>query len=212
MLELNMNVIVFGASGATGRELVKQGVAQGYSVTAFVRNPARFDIQHPSIRVHQGDVADRAAVERAIQRQDEVVCALGGSSLLRRNSALVVGVHNIVLAMELAGVRRLVYLSNDAVCDARMNVFRRSLVSILLHNVAADHDLDESMIKQSHLDWTIVRPPMLTKGERTGSYRSGDYLEPRSLFPQISRADIAQFMLKQLSEDAFLHGTPVVMY
>jgi hypothetical protein len=110
--------------------------------------------------------------------------------------------------------RRLVYLSNDAVCDARsrMNVFRRSLVSILLHNMAADHDLNESMIEQSHLDWTTVRPPMLAKGERTGSYRSGDYLEPRSLFPQISRADIAQFMLKQLSEDAFLHGTPLVMY
>jgi putative NADH-flavin reductase len=179
-----MNVIVFGASGATGRELVKQGVAQGYSVTAFVRNPATFDIQHPSIRVHQGDVADRAAVERAIQRQDE------------------------------AGVRRLVYLSNDAVCGARsqMNVFRRSLASILLHNVAAEHELNKSMIKQSHLEWTIVRPPMLTKGERTGSYRSCDYLEPRLLFPRISRADIAQFMLKQLSDDAFLHGTPVLMY
>jgi putative NADH-flavin reductase len=209
-----MNVIVFGASGATGRELVKQGVAQGHSVTAFVRNPSKFDIQHPGIRVHKGDVVDRAAVERAIQGQDEVMCALGGSSLLRRNSGFVVGVHNIVLAMEQAGVRRLVYLSNDGVRDAhsQMNAFRRCLLSILLRNVAADHELNETMIKQSHLEWTIVRPPILTKGERTGSYRSGDHVQPRSFFPRISRADVAQFMLKQLSDHTFLHGTPAVMY
>jgi NAD(P)-dependent dehydrogenase (short-subunit alcohol dehydrogenase family) len=123
---VNMKVIVFGASGATGRELVKQAVAQGHLVTAFVRNPARFDIERPSIHVEQGDVADRGAVERAIGGQDEVICALGGSSLLTRNPALVIGVHNILAAMEEAGVRRLVYLSNDAVSDARshMNVFR----------------------------------------------------------------------------------------
>jgi putative NADH-flavin reductase len=209
-----MKVIVFGASGATGRELVKQAVAQRHLVTGFVRNPARFDIAHPSVRVEQGDVADRVAVERAIRGHDEVICALGGSSLLKRNPALVVGVHNIIVAMEQAGVRRLVYLSNDAVSDARshMNVFRRYLVTILLRNVAADHELNESMIKQSKLDWVIVRPPLLTRGERTGSYRSGDHVEPKSFFPRISRADVAQFMLRQLSDDTFLHGTPVVMY
>jgi hypothetical protein len=98
--------------------------------------------------------------------------------------------------------------------DARsqMNVFRRCLVSVLLRNVAADHERNENMIKQSKLDWVIVRPPILTRGERTGSYRSGVHVEPRSLFPRISRADVAQFMLKQLSDDTFLHRTPIVMY
>ena len=209
-----MKVIVFGASGGTGRELVKQAIAHGYSVTVFVRNPAKFDIEHPRISIQQGDVADRVAVERAIRGQDEVICALGGSSLLKRDPSLVVGIHNIVLSMEQASVQRLIYLSNDAVKDARsrMHVFRRCLVSVLLRNVAADHELNENMIKQSKLDWVIVRPPILTRGERTGSYRSGDHVEPRSLFPRISRADVAQFMLKQLSDDTFLHGTPIVMY
>jgi putative NADH-flavin reductase len=114
-----MKVIVFGASGATGRELVKQAIAQGYSVTVFVRNPAKFAIEHPGISIQQGDVADRVAVERAIRGQDEVICTLGGSSLLKRNPALVAGIHNLVLSMEQASVQRLIYLSNDAVTQIR---------------------------------------------------------------------------------------------
>jgi hypothetical protein len=86
--------------------------------------------------------------------------------------------------MEEKGVRRLIYLSNDAVREERTNMiaFRRLLVSVLLHSVAADHELNESMIKQSRLDWTIVRPPMLTRGERTGLYRSGEHINQRLSF------------------------------
>jgi hypothetical protein len=68
------------------------------------------------------------------------------------------------------------------------------------------------MIKQSKLDWIIVRPPMLTNGEAAGSYRSGDRIEPQPFFPRISRADVAGFILTQLSGDTFVHRTPIVMY
>jgi putative NADH-flavin reductase len=210
-----MRVIVFGASGATGRELVKQGLAEGHLVTAFVRHPQKLSIADEKLRVHQGDVADRAAVDAAVPGHDAALCALGGTSLWKRNPALVVGLHNIISAMERASVRRLVYLSADVVHERRneLSFFRRKvIIPILLNRVAADHELDEAMIRQSHLDWVIVRPPLLTNGDRTGSYRSGEHLPARAFLPKVSRADLAEFMLKQLSDDTFVGRAPGLMY
>jgi len=210
-----MNVLIFGASGAMGRELVTQGLGRGHAILAFVRNPAKIEIRHPNLRLHQGDVADRAAVERAVQGQDEALCALGGSSLFKREPSIVIGVHNILMAMEKFGVRRFIYLSNDAVHDVRpqLSFFQRNFIApVLLRSVAADHELNEGMIKQSSLDWIIVRPALLTKGEATGAYRSGEHINATSIIPRISRADLAQFMLNQLTEDRFIHEAPVVMY
>src|SRR6266496_1079041 len=202
-----MNMLVFGASGRTGRELVKQGLAQGHTVTAFV-------IAHPQLKVVQGDAADRVSVERAVSGQDVVICALGAANLLKRDQAVVVGVHNIIMAMEEAGVRRLIYLSADTVRATRdeLNAMRKVFVPLLFHNSAADHELNESMIKQSRLDWIIVRPPMLTNGARTSAYRSGERLRARAIIPQFSRADLAEFMLNQLTDDTFLDKAAEVMY
>src|SRR2546422_4664357 len=198
-----MNILVFGASGRTGRELVKQGLAQGHTMTAFVRHPASFDITHPHLKDVQGDAADRAAVERAVRDQDAVICALGTANLLKRDQAVVVGVHNIIMAMEEAGTRRLIYLSADTVHATRdeLNALRKVFVPLLFHNSAADHEINERMIEQSHLEWIIVRPPMLTNGARTSAYRSGERLTARAIIPQFARADLAEFMLKQLADD-----------
>jgi putative NADH-flavin reductase len=208
-----MNVVVFGASGRTGRELLEQGLAHGHTVTAFVRTPTKLAIEHPHLKVIQGDAADRGAVDRAIRDQDVVLCALGAATLFTRDQAVVVGVHNILTAMEVAGVRRLVYLSADTVRDTRdqLNVLRRVLVPVLFHHSAQDHELNERMITQSHMDWIIVRPPMLTNGERTGSYRSGERLRATAIIPRLSRADLAEFMLNQVTDNTFLHMAPEVM-
>jgi putative NADH-flavin reductase len=209
-----MNILVFGASGRTGRELVKQALAQGQTVTAFVRHPASFDITHAHIKIVQGDAADRASVESAVRDQDAVICALGAASLFKRDQAVVVGVHNIIMAMESAGVRRLIYLSADTVHDSRdeLNALRKVFVPLLFHNSAADHEINESMIKQSHVDWIIIRPPMLINGERTSAYRSGEHLRARAIIPQFSRADLAEFILKQLADDSYLDKAAEVMY
>jgi putative NADH-flavin reductase len=209
-----MNILVFGASGRTGRELVKQALAQGHRVSAFVRRPAAFDLAHPQLQVVQGDAADRAAVERAVSDQDAVICALGGANLFTREPAVVVGVHNIIIAMEEAGTRRLIYLSADTVRDSRdqLNALRKVFVPLLFHNSAADHELNERMIEQSHVEWIIVRPPLLTNGARTSVYRSGEHLKAKGIIPQFSRADLAEFMLKQLADDMFLNEAAEVMY
>jgi len=211
---LSMKVVVFGASGATGRELVKQGAEQAHTITAFVRNSASFDIKHSNLQLVEGNVGTRSSVEEAVVGRDAVICALGSRTLIRRDPAIVVGVHNIITTMELAGVARLIYLSADSVRASRKNLnpVRTAFLSVILHNPTADHELNETMIRESHLDWIIVRPPKLTNGQHTGTYRSGEHLNSEAFIPRISRADLADFMLKQLTDDRFLRRTLELMY
>ena len=210
-----MNLLVFGASGGTGRELVKQALAQGHYVTAFVRDPTKFKTKHASLKVVQGDVADYQSVAPAAQNQDAAICALGSSTPLKRDPTLIDGVRHIITAMEHAGVPRLIYLSFLGVRDGRsqLSFLGKYIVApLVLHNVVADHEAKERLIKQSCLKWTIVRPPRLTNGPRTGAYRSCERIRAKSIFPAISRADVADFMLKQLTDDTYLHKAPGVMY
>jgi putative NADH-flavin reductase len=209
-----MNVLVFGASGGTGRELVKQALAQKHSVTAFVRDPTKVHSKHTNLKVVQGDVADYESVKRAVRNQDAALCALGSSSLLKRDPTLIDGVRHIVEAMEHAGVQRFIYLSFLGVRDGRNQLSflgKHFVAPLLLRNVVADHEAKERLIKQSCLNWTIVRPPRLTNGERIGAYRSGERIGANSIIPTISRADVVDFMLKQLTDDTYLHKAPGVM-
>ena len=210
-----MNALVFGASGGTGRELVKQALTQGHSVTAFVRDPTKFEIKQANLKVVQGDVANYESVARALQNQDATICALGSSTPLRRDPTLIDGVRHIIKAMEQAGVQRLIYLSFLGVRDGRnqLSFLGKYIVApLVLRNVVADHEVKERLIKQSRLKWTIVRPPRLTNGCRTGAYRSGERIAANSIIPTISRADVADFMLKQLTDDTYLHKAPAMMY
>jgi putative NADH-flavin reductase len=209
-----MNVLVFGASGATGLELLRQGPDHGHAITAFVRNPAAIDASYRNVQLVQGNVEVRASVENAMAGQQAVICVLGSRTLLRRDLAIVVGVHNIITVMELSGIRRLVYLSADSVRASleRSNPVRRLILSVVLRNPTADHELNERMIRESHLEWTVVRPPKLTNGRRTGKYQSGEHVQSSHLIPQISRADLAEFMLKHLADQSFVHKAVELMY
>jgi putative NADH-flavin reductase len=199
-----MKILVFGASGRTGKELVAQGLELGHAITAFVRAPSKLQLAATGLTVARGDVVDRAAVEAAVRGHDAVVCALGAPSLLKRDPAVVVGMHNILLAMELEGVGRLSYLSADTVRAARdqLSAVRKLFVPLIFWSSSADHELIEAMITSSRLDWTIVRPPMLTDGERSGAYRSGERIDPRFIIPRVSRADVAAFMLRELTDES----------
>jgi putative NADH-flavin reductase len=210
-----MRVVIFGASGATGRELVAQALVQRHQVTAFVRNVSRLGPRSSDVSVVLGDVTDPSAVARAIEGQNGVFCALGAVTPLRRDPALIEGVRQIVDAMDQFRVRRLVYLSFLGVRDGRrqLSAIGRFVVApLLLHNVVADHEEKEAIIRRSRLEWVIVRPPRLTHGPSRGDYRAGADIRATSLVPRISRADLAHFMLSQLSEDTYVRRTPAVMY
>jgi len=209
-----MNVLIFGASGLTGLELVTQSLNHGHNVTAFVRNPAKLTIQHEHLRIVAGDVKDVAAVERAMVGHGAVLSALGVSKPLRKDPVVVEGVRNIIRAMEKMGVQRLIYLSTNAVTESRNDAgfLIRHVMARIVHNEIEDHEQKEQLIRSSQLEWTIVRAPGLTKGLHTGTYRSGDDITAASMLPTMSRADVADFMIRQLTEQQFIRKAPRILH
>jgi putative NADH-flavin reductase len=165
------------------------------------------------LTVTTGDVMDSARVEQAVRGQDAVMSALGSSRSLKRHPALVEGVRNIIKAMEDDGVRRLVYLSILGVNDSRHQLGwldRYVIVPLVLRNVVTDHAIKDGIITRSNLDWVIVRPPRLTNGPKTGRYRAGDGIKAGWMTASISRADVADFMLRQVVEEKYVHRAPAV--
>lgn len=209
-----MKLLVFGSTGGTGREFLEQALEQGHEVAAFARDLAKLDdINHDCLRVIQGNVQDTADVERAVAGQEAVICAIGAGA--KRTTLREDGTRNIVAAMESAGVKRLICLSSLGVGDSRANlpIFTKYvIVSLFLRHAFADHERQETVVKASSLDWTIVRPPHLRDGPRTGVYRHGFPVTDKHIKGKISRADVADFMLKQLADDAYLHQAPGVSY
>ena len=209
-----MKLLIFGATGTIGRQLVEQALAQGHAVTAFVRDPARLALKHAKLKVVQGDVLDYASVERAVSGQEAVLSALG-TPALTKNTVRSEGTRNIIRAMEQAGVRRLICLSSIGIGDSRPMLpfhYKYILVPLLLRQGFAEHELEENWVKQSQTDWTIVRPGAFTDGDRSGTYRHSLTVTDKAIKAKISRADVADFMLKQLGERTYLHQTPWVSY
>ncbi len=207
-----MKLLIFGSTGSIGRELVKQALEQGHTVTAFARDPAKFDIKHTNLQVVQGDVMEPASVERAVQGHEAVLCSLGAG---RKGTVRSEGTRNIISAMEKVGVRRFICQSTLGAGDSRgnLNIFWKYIMfGLLLRPMYADHVRQENYVRQSRLDWTIVRPGAFTDGNRTGDYLHGCPATDKSTKLKISRADVADFMLKQLIDDTYLHKTPGLSY
>ena len=209
-----MKLLIFGATGGVGRQVVEQALEQGHTVTAFARNPAKLTLRHPKLTAIRGDVMDLPAVERVVRGQDAVVCTLGAGQKLT-GTVRSDGTRHIVRAMEKGGVRRFICQTTLGVGDSwgSLNVYWKYVMfGLILRNVFADHERQEHDVKQSYLDWTIVRPGAFVKGERTGQYRHGFPGTDRTSKLKIARADVADFILKQLSDKSYLHQTPSLSY
>jgi putative NADH-flavin reductase len=250
-----MKVLIFGATGGTGRALVEQALEQGHVVTAFARDPAKVRTTHKNLRVVKGDILSYESVEAAINGQEVVLSALGtkvrtgaiiiiaiicqvvaralalsgpfewfvrvGMPVLallffsRKNSALSDGTANIVQAMQKHGVKQFICESSLGIGESKGQLgflFNYILIPLLLRNVFADKEVQERIIRDSLLEWVIVRPAALTNGPRKGVYRDGMNIGHRFFTAKISRADAADFMLKQLTDDTYLRETPGVSY
>jgi putative NADH-flavin reductase len=209
-----MNILIFGASGDTGHNLVVQALKHQHSVTAFVRNSSKLSIHHDRVRIVEGDVTNYQAVEEAIENQEAVLSALGASNPFKRNFKLIDGIQNITTAMTRRNVKRLIYQSFLGVKENRkeLGFLINTLLPIALKNIIHDHEAKENIITNGNLQWTIVRCPMLTNGPFTGSYRDGEHITSSSMLPSISRANVADFMLKQLSESKYVLKKPRIMH
>lgn len=209
-----MKVVILGATGGTGRELVKQALELGHDVTAFVRDPSRLKIGHERLAMVVGNMLDPSSLEKAIAGQDAVISALGSPGL-GKSTDLSEGTANIIRVMENSGVKRLIFESTIGIDDSRDHapwIARKFFFPVVLKNIFADKEIQERYIKASDLDWTIVRPARLTNGPLTSKYRIGSEINVNAVSSTISRADTAEFMLKQLTDNIFVRKTPAVSY
>lgn len=209
-----MKLTVFGSTGAVGKHVVAQALEEGHQVTAFARSTGKITGDHANLRVVQGDVLNAAQVGRAVRGQDAVICVLG-KPIMNKENLRAAGTRNIIHAMENSGVRRLVCLSSFGVGESRGQLplhYRLLLVPLLFRRVFADHGMQEELVRNSRLDWTLVRPGNFTDGAATGRYWHGVSAAKTRLKLKIARADAAQFILSQLGSDAYLFKAPGLSY
>jgi len=207
-----MKVVVFGATGGTGRELVKQALGHGHSVRAFVRKPDRLKVIHHRLEVVTGDVQDANAVADAVRGHDAVLSALGVYER-KPNTILSDAMRTIVAAMRAEKVERLLMVSSLGVGDSKGQLgplYNAILLPLLLKHIFADKETAEVVVKESGLDWTIVRPGSLTNARLAGKYRAGSDAAKGRWFPRVSRADTADFMLNALERGLFIRETPAL--
>jgi putative NADH-flavin reductase len=200
-------VLIVGATGGTGRQLVTQALERGHVVTALVRDPSRFRLDHPQLTITQGDVLDQESVEAAMSGQGAVLSALGHKRFFRPTRILSEGTRNILRAMEIHSVPRLICETALGIGDTagRMGLYYTFFViPVILPFYFWDKTRQERIVAGSRPDWVIVRPAVLTNGEKRGRYRHGRRVGSLVLTARISRADVADFMLNQLASDKYL--------
>jgi putative NADH-flavin reductase len=206
-------ILIVGATGGTGRQLVSQALERGYAVTAFVRDASRLAIDDPRLTVVRGDVLDPASVDAAMRGQDAVLSALGHRRYFYPARILSQGTRNILHAMEASGVRRLVCETSLGIGDG---AFRLGLyytfftIPLILPFYFWDKARQERLLAASRVDWVIVRPAVLTNGRKRGRTRHGRHVGSFLLTARIPRADVAEFMLNQLESDTYLRAAPGV--
>ncbi|NJN17330.1 MAG: SDR family oxidoreductase [Oscillochloris sp.] len=207
-----MQISVFGASGRTGRPLIEQALAQGHQIVGLVRDPAKLPIQHERLQVVQGDISDPQAVDQAIAGSEAVISVIGH---VKHSPAdlQAVATRNIIAAMRRHNVRRLVSLTGAGVRAPQdqpklFDHVIRFALKTMAGDVLRDAIAHAELIQSSDLDWVIVRGPMLTDGPRAGNYRVGWVGVNTS--PRITRADLADFLLTQATDQRYIRKMPMV--
>ena len=198
-----MKLTIFGATGNTGAELVKQALEKGHQVTAFVRDPSRLTIKHDQLSLVTGDVFDPESVAGAVQGQDVVICALGSRDL-KKTTIRSMGTTNIIKAMKEHSVQRLLVVSSMGTGDSwnTLSLVNKLFYATLLKSSRDDHEAQESVVRESGLAWTIVRPSGLTNEPRTGIYDVGEKISGKT--SRIARADVADLIIKELEQNALI--------
>ncbi len=203
-----MKILVIGAAGKTGEALVKQALAAGHTVTAFVHDAKEFDAPAtggPVARVIEGDVLDTAVLDSAVAGQDAVLDALGGHTPWKETTLETNAARNLIEAMERHGVKRLLVVSAIGVGDTANLVpswYEHLIMPTLLKGIMHDKEHMETVVEASGLEWTLVRPAHLVNGEATGNVLT---FEPGAgeTAHKITRSDLAHFMLEILKNGTY---------
>ena len=202
-----MKITIFGASGKTGILTVFQALEKGHQVTAYSRKASKITIQHKNITVIEGEMNDLQKIKRAIEGQDVVISALGVDK--RGNTTILSNATAMILkAMKECGVNRFICMSSAGILgnDAGF-LFGKIFMPLFLRGVFEDKKRQMNLVRESDIDWVIVRPSGLTDAPKTGKYRiTGHSTASRS----IPRADVADFMLKLTTDKTYDRQMPAI--
>ena len=209
------NIVVLGANGGIGRQVVEMALKQGHIVTAILRNPAKLAITHPNLIVAKGDIMKPETLKKYLEKKDVVISAIGKNSL-KKTTLYSQGSENLLNAMKKMGTTRVFFISASGLeVNPSHNFFIRLttkyILQKLLKNMFADLKRMEKIVKESDRNWTIMRPPQLTNRPLTGHYRYAinSFLKGGL---RISRADLAHFMIDNITNTAIYKTTIEVAY
>lgn len=211
-----MKVVVFGSTGGTGLACCSALIAAGHEVTAFARNPTKLSTLN-GIRIVQGDVMNKGALPAAMAGQDAAIVSLGnsqnpfamllGAKRTTPHDVCEVGTANIIAAMNEPGIKRLIVVTAFGIGSSRPQLpfsFKLFYRTVLREHMA-DKEKQEALVKASGLDWMIVQPVGLTDSPATGKYLASHDGKIRA--PQMSRADVAAYILTIVQQDQYTHET-----
>ncbi len=208
-----MRLLLLGATGRTGTELLARATRQGHEVSVVARDPSRLDARQRPVRLLTGSATDREVIDHAVGGQDAVLCALGPRSPLEllRSQLMRRSIASLTESMERHGVARLILLSALGVGASHpyAPLSARLAFATILRQIGRDKRRAEATVRAGPLDWTIVYPPALTNGSATGHYRHGEQLRLTGR-ASISRADVAEFMLAQLTDVTYSRRTVII--
>jgi putative NADH-flavin reductase len=205
-----MKIILFGATGGTGKLVTQQALQAGHQVTVVVRNPNAFDVKHQNLNIIKGDVFELATFENVLKDKDVVVSCLG---IQKREPTTVYsdGVSNIIKAMESHNLKRIICLSAGAVIvppkgSFMTKFFIKNILQKIFKYLYADMLVMEKILKATKLNYTIVRPPWLRDTKHTGIYRMAinEHLKNPT---KISRADLADYIVGHLADENTFQST-----
>lgn len=217
-----MKLLVIGGSNGIGRKVVEQALDQDHTVTVFSRNPTRLGIKHPKLRFKAGNVLDDAAVKQAVEGHDAVICALGlptrlgiGPPFAKPTYILSEGTKNIIQAMNKAGVARFICVTAIGSGNSlkQCTLVARITLRVGFRWLFIEKDRQDRLIKNSTLDWTLIRPTAITNGRKRGKPETkvGENLRS-GIFTQVSRSDVAAVILDSINKPKTYKKALVISY
>ena len=209
-----MRIAIIGASRGIGYELLRIALEEGHEVTALLRNPAKLNISDSRLKSVEGDILDTASATAVTAGQDAVCVCIGIPPTRKPVSVFSRGIECVLAAMGRESHQKLIAVTGIGAGDSKGHggfFYDRVINPLLLGTIYADKDRQESIIKASNVEWLIVRPGFLTNGPRTGRYRAIENLSGVTA-GKISRRDVADFMLKQLTTPTYFGKTPLLTY
>lgn len=211
-----MKVSLFGATSPTGKMVLENLLTENHLVTVIVRNPDAVSIRHQNLTIVKGDVFSPSSFEESIKGNNLVVSILGTGSNNKPTTVYSVGGQNILSAMRKAGIKKLITLTSGGVQKddpiIQKSFFYKYVGLWYLRHIYADMTQWESTLEKSKdIDWICIRPTYLRNGELTKKYRVNKTYSPENGW-KVSRADLADFITKQVTSNEFIHQKPVIAY